>query len=93
MGSQTPKKAPHKGWKLQQEKKKTKHILGMILGCYSLWMPSGVQILNFRAPGNTAMGFVELRPRPFPYSAPKSGNTAVKNPRSIQDSKQPGSAS
>lgn len=33
------------------------------------------------------MGFVGPRPGPFPYSAPKSSLTTVKNPRGIQKSK------
>jgi len=82
-GSSDPQKqpdwqpTPQKGWKQQQEEKPTS------LGWYRPWM----QILNFRAPGNAAMGFAELRPGPFPYSAPKSCTTAVKNPRGVQESK------
>lgn len=40
-------------------------VLGVILGYCSLWMQSGVQILNFRAPGNATMGFIGQRPGLF----------------------------
>lgn len=57
------------------------HILRVIMGHYSLWMQSGVQILNFRAPRYATMGFTEQRP--FPYSEPKTSNNTVKNLRVI----------
>lgn len=63
---------------IEQEKM---HILRVIMGHYSLWMQSGVQILNFRAPRYATMGFTEQRP--FPYSEPKTTNNTVKNLRVI----------